>query len=345
MNICIIQPVLASYRHRFFNEVSLSANRLTIITGPTPSEFGSVREAKYFHIEKNIMSIGPIRIFIFNYLYFLRSNDVIVHFADFKYFSTWLLLLLGRFFNCKILLHGQGGYKKKSSLSNFVYNISLRLCDKYICYTEYSRDSILKKINKNLEKKVLVLENSLMVDNFGSCHKAHSKDILFIGRLREGCGLDLLLEAASSLDIKVNIIGPGEQTYIDKLKFEYNQIAKFFGAIYDNNLIKKIACDCFVGVYPGDAGLSVVQYMAYGLPIIVHSEIKNHMGPEPSYVIDGCNGLLFKRNDINSLVSNLSILRNDIQLRNALSTNSINTYVALNNPNMAERFQQILEQL
>jgi glycosyltransferase involved in cell wall biosynthesis len=68
------------------------------------------------------------------------------------------------------------------------------------------------------------------------------------------------------------------------------------GAVSDMEL-SNISRQCLFGCYPGSAGLSVVHMMSLSLPVITHNDLSCHEGPEPSYIRDGVNGLLYDHND------------------------------------------------
>ncbi|QWA09361.1 glycosyltransferase [Sodalis ligni] len=84
--------------------------------------------------------------------------------------------------------------------------------------------------------------------------------------------------------------------------------------------------------------------MALGLPVIVHSNFHKHMGPEPSYVEDGVNGLLFSRNDAQDLSDKIVKLSLDRGLRNNLANGALTTFVKLTTDSMGSQILKILEE-
>ena len=97
-------------------------------------------------------------------------------------------------------------------------------------------------------------------------------------------------------NLKLNVVGSG--IHLKKLKniCKENKIEVIFhGENYNSNKIKKIAANGTTILYPGNSGLSIVDFFYYGLPVIVHDDFKSHMGPEPYYVKNNYNGLLFKK--------------------------------------------------
>jgi len=146
-----------------------------------------------------------------------------------------------------------------------------------------------------------------------------------------------------NIKLTLDIVGDGEkrvelEKYANKLNLDIN----FLGAIYDDELISNLSKDCKIGVYPGDAGLSVVHYMSLSLVPIVHSDLTKHMGPEPSYIKNNENGLMFIRNDKNSLAKVIRKALKNQELSINLSKNAFNTYESLLSPTMADKLMHTM---
>lgn len=342
--VCFIQPIVASYRDPVFTELNRLLNRqLLVCAAPTPAEFGEIRNPDY---ELQYLKWNRINTFHFmspgTFLRIFSRGNRFIHFADFRFVSLWLLLLGSRLFGKKVWLHGQGGYKRSGKLHRFTYLISVMLSSGYICYTEYSARHLKTILPEWLHKKVFVVSNTLELEPVSDVKQEWGNNLLYMGRLREGCGVELLLEAAHRLDMEVRIVGAGSPAYIKHLK-SIHPNTHFYGPVFDYEQQTQIADQCLAGVYAGDAGLSVVHYMAMGLPVIVHDDIARHRGPEPSYVNDNVNGLHFKRDDIDSLCQAIDRLRHDPALRTRLAQGALQTFGALRKPSMAEKFATILE--
>ena len=341
MKISIIQPILTSYRNPFFQELSQLGINTYIFADIGTSDFGEIKKQDYNY--RQVKWIGKSLKFssIKNIHEILNCSKTYIHVADFKYISLWILLFLSMFGVKKVWLHGQGGYKRKSLIHSFVYKLAVFLSDGYICYTEFSREELKKKLFKFQHKKISVVENTLYLDPIKKVSDRNTSGILFIGRLRERSNIELLIAAADKLELPLHIVGSGSQKYQEYLKSLSNNTI-FHEQIYDTENIKQISHNCNVGVYPGDAGLSVVHYMALGLPVVIHNDIYKHMGPEPSYVKDGFNGVLFERDNLNSLIQAIkkAVSKDDTQ---SLSKNSLNTFKQLATPSMAKKIISILK--
>jgi glycosyltransferase involved in cell wall biosynthesis len=344
--LLIIQEILPKYRLDVFNEIAqVSDGKVTVFSDASTSDFGDVnvdttsfefvkaKWHKYFGIFKHDWQS----------LKLWRSHDVTLHVADFKFLSLWILLLLTYFSSKKIYLHGQGGYKKKGQFVKLIYSTVMLLSDGYICYTEYSKEALKMKVPRFLHKKISVCDNTLKikpVDHVLTINQSNS--IFYIGRLRPGCEIENLLNASKNSSLHVEVIGSGDIQYLEILQHEFKTTATFHGAVFDEQKQREIASSCIAGAYGGDAGLSVVHYMALGLPVIVHGEIDKHMGPEPSYVVDGVNGLIFERNNIDSLSEKISLLVKNNELRYSLAQGALHTFKSMQCPTMAIKFVKIM---
>jgi glycosyltransferase involved in cell wall biosynthesis len=259
--------------------------------------------------------------------------------ANPRYISSMLLILILRFFSVKVLLHGQGLYKKDKVgfLNKITYTYFNFFCDKYICYSKTSMESLAKLA---IMKKSIVCENSLI--NYCGVERKYSGEngVLFVGRLRNESNINFLIQLAQyNPKLQIHIVG--SSGLINEFKEISNKLKNiiFYGEIYEFEKISEISKNCFIGVYPGDAGLSVVHYMSLSLPVLVHDDLKKHMGPEPSYVKNNFNGLLFKRGDFISFANGINkFFEMDVTEKNLFMENSYNTYKDLVNPSLANRF-------
>ena len=91
--------------------------------------------------------------------------------------------------------------------------------------------------------------------------------------------MDLLIRATNLLfeegfPIHLHIVG---------VKGNNNKQLSYYGNV-DPSDIPEVSNNCHIGVYPGDAGLSVLHYMCLGLCPVTHSSLRVHSGPEPAYV-------------------------------------------------------------
>ncbi len=85
--------------------------------------------------------------------------------------------------------------------------------------------------------------------------------------------------------------------------------------------------------------------MSLSLPPIVHSSMKKHMGPEPSYVIDGSNGVLFERESSSSLEGAIVKMIDDRVHLNRMQRNAFVRYEELTTPSLGARILRVINSI
>jgi len=349
-----IQPLIPSYRIEVVRKLA-ECFRLSVLSG-TPannSGFSSIPVENLKFINCPHLSLFGGQIFwqrnVFS-AFVSERPEIVLACANVRDITFWLLAIFSFFFRIKFYAHGQGGFSStnKNFVFRLLYGLMFVFVDKYIAYTEFSRDSLLSiGLPKN---KIVVADNSIEVQANAKFYIKSGKEpgVLFLGRLRHECKLEDLVSALDDLrtrypDVVLHVVGGGELESEYRQRFDIPWVY-FHGAVFDEDSILQISRDCRVGCYPGDAGLSVVHYFALRLPSIVHDEITSHMGPEPSYVIDGKNGIFFSRKErsagvLKALEKLWMLPDKDYQ---AMSRESFAKYERLNSPSLGEKIVSIL---
>ncbi len=176
------------------------------------------------------------------------------------------------------------------------------------------------------------------------------RGILFIGRLRRGSNLSLLLRVLKRLNNEsvrpwiLHVVGVGEEA--EQLRSNTRNVPWIsWHRDATDQQVNAISRDCLFGCYPGNAGLSVVHMMSLSLPVVIHNDLQSHEGPEPSYVKDGVNGVLFSYNDQEeSLYQALRSLALEPARVAGMRWAAFGEYERLINPSYAERLWSILGQ-
>lgn len=344
---------MTKYREPFFQDINQKLEsrgiEFEVICGPTPNDFVSSKSYGF-----KCVTLETKQRFKFTEFLKLSKNvsfpsgSVVIHFADFKYLSLYYAMMKRILNRTQLFLHGQGGYKNNTLITKVIYNFAVAFTSGYICYNKFCEKELKKKLLPFLRKKVKSIDNTLYISSVEAVPypEHYNYKIAFIGRIRPRSGLEELLKASSIVKTKfpeltVEIIGSGEESYIKTLEVEY-PFANFIGGLYNQEDIISATKGCSIGVYGGDAGLSTVHYMSLGLAAIVHNDLLNHMGPEPSYVRDGYNGLLFERNNINDLADKICLLFGNEELTYNLRKNALITFKELSSPSMAEKLFDII---
>ena len=136
--------------------------------------------------------------------------------------------------------------------------------------------------------------------------------LMFHGRLSPEKGIDVLLKAfaqAAIPDARLVIVGSGNQEYVKELQTiaENAGIAQQVTWAGHTSDIHPLIAKADIGVCPSRAresfGLSVVEYMAHGKPVITTNN-----GAQPEYITDGKDGILIAPDDIGALATAMQSL-------------------------------------
>ncbi len=357
--VCIIQPILTDYCLPVFMEMS-SCCQVDLIYSPlaAKSGFGDVAAPKMPGIRCFVVPtlkplgerLGMIQWGIAKYI-FRERPDAVMIFGNPRYLTFWTTLLLGKLLGIPTYAHGHGLFKKHEIgvLYRLMINILLKLVTSYICYAPIVRQSFID--HGFPDEKLSVAHNSIINRFPVPPEEKTGKEpgILFIGRLRQGSNVDLLVRVmerirrADGLPLRLHVIGTGEEAPLLQKEAADRPWIILHGQVYDAEQIQLISRDCFLGCYPGNAGLSVEHMMSLSLPVVTHDDLPSHAGPEPSFIRNGVGGLLYDHRDPQeSLYQAIKSLATDpIRLARMRQT-AFEDYQHLVNPPLSARFCSIL---
>lgn len=305
-------------------EVAFAYSAANASEGFSAEQDKFIRDARYFPLREK--SIGGSLTYQCGLISAIRKfrPDIVFIQSNVRYLSFWLVLFYCWFRGIPLVGHGQGLYRfqEPGRIRRMIYATHIALSTRYACYTEFSRKSLEDLVDP---RKLVVATNTITNSSpvKWDTKSGAERGVLFLGRLRERSGLDKLIAAIEDVrsrtgeDIILHLVGDGERAADIKALLAGKDWVTAHGAIYDDARIAAISRQCFAGIYPGDAGLSVVHYMSLSLPPIVHDDMRSHMGPEPSYILNGENGFLFSSvaprdamaSVISYLISNPTALR------------------------------------
>lgn len=354
-----MQPYLTAYRLPVFAKVAELFGDVILASSPSainsgfgqPTISGTAIQRHVLLPEKRLFGgqllwqQGLLRLLIE-----ARPSKLLIA-ANPRALSFWMALFACRWLGISCYSYGQGFYDKPSPPAWLViaYRIIIRFSNCYICYTASGVESLRRQ---GIRGNLVVAENSLHLAVPVPPSEKSGKElgVMFLGRLREGCNLSLLIDSLASarsgtgLNLHLHVIGNGELAAELKSQYAAQPWITWHGELYQQSKIRSIAEHCRVGCYPGDAGLSVVHYMGLSLAPVIHDRLDLHMGPEPSYVSDGENGRIFSHSDATqSLPKILSELFTDNNSAH-LAESAFSTYRMLTEPPLAERLLRVLRE-
>ena len=241
-----------------------------------------------------------------------------------------LLVVIGKIFGKKIILHIHGGgfhnYYRRSRLMKPFIRWTLEHADAVVCLSEmwkeyYSSTFRLKHlaiINNVIEKPAITGEHM----------QNGSLRMLFLGHVTEKKGVfDLLHVLANNRDqfrhkVKVTIGGVGEVERLEKTISEqqFNGDVKFAGWVNGGKKAELLNnCDIYVlPSYFEGLPISILEAMSYGKPVI-----STNVGGIPEIVKPGYNGWLFQPGDHEALNSIIREAMDNKELLKQYGNNSL----------------------
>ena len=194
---------------------------------------------------------------------------------------------------------------KGKTLENAFDDVSC--ADVTVCVEKWMLDLLL---NKFPEKKIVWIHNGVDVRFFDFKMPEKNNHVLFVGRLSDDHGLDILLNAVHKIvkefpDVKVKIVGDGPQRD-DYLRLSQtlglSDIVEFKGRISHDKILGEYYW-AFLVVNPIRVvaiGISTLEAMSCGR-IVVKACRNNY----DDVIVDGFNGFLFELGSVNSLAHKL----------------------------------------
>ena len=251
------------------------------------------------------------------------SNDFdhIIYLGDAQFLTTWISIILARLTGKKVYYWSHGWWNRSNDIKERLRTIFYRLAHRLLVYGNRS-----KAIGVSLgfaPEKIHVIYNSLdyarqkVERNQISPESIYQtrKDlfentdvpvVICTTRLVKMRRLDLLLEAlgllkSQGITTNLLLVGDGpERTNLEVLARRLKLHVRFYGECYSEGILSKLISCANVTVAPGKVGLSVTHSLAYGVPVISHSD-PNDQGPEWEAIEEGVTGALFIKNNISDL--------------------------------------------
>ncbi|MCL1943336.1 MAG: glycosyltransferase [Candidatus Azobacteroides sp.] len=319
--IIFLQPFIPHYREEFFQLLGEKVDRDIYVYESSPTKL------KYFQQSNiNVKNIGNIQwkgFLIYNPIPFLSGKyDTIVLMWHFGHITTWLLLLTKFIHRKKMILFGQGisvkRYLKEEIKPDWKLKYQLKLADGAWVYMEKEQkqwarifprkpiealNNTISNISEIVQTEIAATDKNKNKKKYGITQR---RILLFCARFENPYRrVDLLIETIKRLpsdEFGVIIIGAG----VFKPDFgEYPNVYDF-GTVYDNQIKYELFSIADIYFQPGWVGLSIVEAMAYSLPVFTFKrtdEIKQCV--EYSYISDKENGMLF-----NNMEECLQVLQN-----------------------------------
>ena len=346
--VLIFQRILPNYRRDVFRELSKHISVKIIYSDSQRNTYLPTAN----NLTSDFVKIGSLNLGI-NATTVIQNPikqlikykpKVVICEASPSYLTLWVLLFLKIFFKYKLVLWGHGIRYRAANPYKGSRGIILKFlhlkADALLLYSE-DRANTLRKFCKQKDK-IFVANNTLNTnrlrnilssvenDNLNAFKEemnyTHSYNLIYVGRLLEDKGIDILLSVhkklAENLDVGLHIIGEGPmKTEIVEFSGNYQKVY-YHGPVYDEFILGKhiICSDLFVNI--GYVGLSIVHAFCFKCPFITTEEPEH--SPEIVYLQHNINGLILLQ-DESVIVNGISgLLKNKDRLKQ-MKANCLNT--------------------
>ncbi|MEZ8593277.1 glycosyltransferase family 4 protein [Vibrio splendidus] len=340
--LVIIQEKLMHYRVGLFNILSEKYD-LTVLTSKLEE---SIKKDEIFFELKYLESSSLNRFVIFKNLRDELDEvnpDVIISTFDLRLISVVKYFFVNK--NKKLIWWGLD-----KGASDIALKIKLKIANfisKPILF--YSKHNMNEFRKLGLKSNILFFANNTFpVGNTYNTSRMEKKSILFVGSFDERKDLPTLIVSFKELstryhDIHLTLIGDGECFEDIKLmisNLSLDTLVNVVGRINDSDQLARYYEESFVSVSYGQAGLSVLQSLAFGVPFITHKD--SISGSEKHNIVDGHNG--FFVNSASELESRMELLLNNESIRIKISDNAYDWYSRhCTVENMASQFVDCIE--
>lgn len=339
MNVLLQYLSLPDYRRSLFSELSEDQRiNFEIVCGksspyPFLKNYIPSQKPKVTYIQNKYIKFGNTTLTwqqnIFKTIANRKPECVIMLGVDPNIISNLPLFLYLKVLGVKILWWSHGTLGHQGIIGKLFRVLFYRLSDGILLY---DTNGVERLITYNIDRQKLFIVNNCINDEsyknttFNSIEKKIR--LIFSGRLESRKKLDILIQAIRifkerKILVELDIIGTGMLQHSLETLVKDNKLEKevtFHGALYGEEADRLIS-KANVGVIPGDAGLSVIHYMARGLPAITNNNLKSH-GPEVSAIHNGENGYFFEDDNFIDLVDKILLAVKNLEV---MSNNAIFT--------------------
>lgn len=340
-NVLIIQNKIPHYRIPFYNKLAEQYNILVLHSGEKSAKSENVYKEKIVPV----WNLGKLKIQK-GVLKEVQSGnyDIVIVMMD----VFWIKNIIASFiFPKNINFIWWGIIASQNNIGNKIRGMFLRGLP-----TVFYTNSGVEKMEKLgfSSKNYTFCNNTIIIENREKCYlNSEKSSILFVGSLDQRKDLTTLLYAFNSIkdefkNFNLNIIGEGEEKdrILEIIKVEnLEDRVTLWGKINDNALLLEHYKKAICSVSFGQAGLSVLQSMGFGVPFVTKSNAIS--GGEITNIIHKKNGFICE-DSLESLKEYLSILCKDTDQSVRMGENAYNHYSQFCTiENMAAKFANIIE--
>ena len=300
IELLLVTNRVPTYRIPLFESLSDFVN-LTVVHSGRPNP----EHKNYNEVTLNCVNLGPFYVQPQLLFFDFGKYDLVIYSCDLRWICSILMYVLQRRGHRRILW---GGWVTKNGIANklrvWLQNNSeanIFYCKKHI--EEFASLGMRRSGN-------FVANNTVFVHSAAdSSSESEGFQFLHVGTLNSRKRLDIAVSAISILvsegiKCKLLIIGEGEnrsnlERQVEELSLR--ESITFFGHIEKECELACFYRKCIASISPGQAGLSVLQSMAFGVPFITYSAAIS--GGEIYNIENNFNGILVEKLSVDSFAT------------------------------------------
>lgn len=241
-----------------------------------------------------------------------RDYDVVIFLGDASIISTWIAAFVARLRGKRVAFWTIGWHRPEKGLKRLLRLSFYRLANDLLLYGHIAYE--LGVDAGYPAERMKVIYNSVRdlpesEDQNGTMNDAARPEIPTIGaviRLNPTKQLEMLIQAASHLrrqgkEVVVRIAGEGPaRAQLRRLAEDLQVEIDLPGAIYEETELADFYREIDLTVVPTAAGLTTIQSMSYGTPVISNDDPYTQV-PEWEAIIPGVTGDRYRRGDVEHL--------------------------------------------
>lgn len=276
-----------------------------------------------------------IRIDLFGNFYWLKGMistalkggyDTFIISGEIYCLSNWVLLILSKLTDKRVIGWSHGWFHDGSFIQQILYKRFFSMMYKILLYGNYAKKYMSE--HGIAESKMLPIYNSLDYElqlkvrkglQRTKIYQSHFNNVypvlLYIGRIQKRKKIDQIVDAMNLLQnrgVLVNFVCIGgyieDKELIEKIR-NYNLGGRIweYGPLYEEDKKGMMIYNADICVSPGNVGLTAIDCLMYGLPIITNNDFKTQM-PEFEAIQEGVSGLFFRKDDVSDLAHQIELL-------------------------------------
>lgn len=312
--VVILQTAIPDYRAPFFEELRKHVpGDVELLAGDDDWQTDIVHARGVADARlRNVFLLGRRLLWQAGGLRSILRADVVVVSLNPRILTSWIVLVSRRLTRRRTVVWGHAWPRKgRDRRSDALRAIMRRLASALVVYTETEATHIAKDSPKI---KVVAAPNALYRrSEIGPSESvALPTDVVYVGRLTPSKRVDLLLDAFMKAepelpeDVRLVIVGDGPLRETLEVRARASSRPArivFAGHVSSVDDVRAIYANAVVSVSPGPVGLSLIQSLGFGVPMILARDADH--GPESEAAVDGVNVVMFSPTAPNALTGAL----------------------------------------